>query len=100
MAVSAGDVIFSPTLARVRTFRGQEKLALVAAKVNCVVSLDGSSFDGSRRSTSWSLDAVSGRAIRSALALGGSYLLSHISHSTNMISQIAFDLDHFDPGLL
>jgi hypothetical protein len=71
MAVSAGGVIFSPTLARVRTFRGQEKLALVAAKVNCVVSLDVSSLDGSRRSASWSLDAVSGRAIRSALALGG-----------------------------
>jgi hypothetical protein len=46
---------------------------MVAAKVNCVVSLDVSSLDGSRRSASWSLDAVlPWRLIRSARpALGG-----------------------------
>jgi len=71
MAVSTRGRDLLSDLARVRTFRGQEKLALVAAKVNCVVSLGVSSLDGSRRSASWSLDAVSGRAIRSALALGG-----------------------------
>jgi hypothetical protein len=74
---------------------------MVAAKVNCVVSLDLPSFDGSYRSASWSLDVLPWRAHTLCSALGGgvSYLFSHISHS-NMVSQIAFNLDHFDRGLL